>query len=462
METKQDGLSVLMLPWLAHGHISPFLELAKKLSTRNFHIYLCSTPINVSSIKEQLSEKSFPSIQLVELHLPSFPDLPPHHHTTKGLPPHLLPILKKAFEMAEPTISTLLKLLNPHLLIYDYFEPWLPALASAQDIPAIPFSVIGVVTCCFSQHRIKNLGVEFPFPSIYLDEHEIRRTIQLLQSLGTNTAAINELSSNIILMKTSREIEAKFIDYLSVLTERKLVPVEVLVQDPIDQNNHLEFIQWLNNKDPSSVVYVAFGSECYLTREEMEEIAHGLELSSINFIWPVNFPKGEKNRVDEALPRGFLDRVGDRGMVVEGWAPQKKILEHSSIGGFVCHCGWGSVIEGMRYRVPIIAMPVHLDQPLHARMAVDVGVAMEVKREKDGRLERGEVAKDARRSTEMEKRIGDSNGNRDSFYFGDRMNYGLMVRVEGLNKEASRAYAYLRASAWQWESDVLEDQNPLI
>ncbi|KAF8396484.1 hypothetical protein HHK36_018107 [Tetracentron sinense] len=97
--------------------------------------------------------------------------------------------------------------------------------------------------------------------------------------------------------------------------------------------------------------------------------------------------------IDEALPQGFLNRIGDRGMVVEGWAPQTKILEHSSIGGFVSHCGWSSTVEGMRYGVPIIALPIHLDQPLNARLATKIGVGMEVKREKDGRLERGEVAK---------------------------------------------------------------------
>ncbi|KAF8396465.1 hypothetical protein HHK36_018088 [Tetracentron sinense] len=372
METKQDGLSVLMLPWLAHGHISPFLELAKKLSKRNFHIYFCSTPITLSPIKEQLSEKSFPSIQLVELHLPAFPDLPPHHHTTKGLPPHLNPTLRKALDMAEPTISTLLKLLNPHLLICDLFQPWAPVLASAQNIPAILFYTTGAATFCYDNY--------------HLDDHEYRGLMDwFLKS--------TKKSSNIILMKTCREIEAKYIDYLSVLTEKKIVPVGVLVQDPIDENNHSEFIQWLSNKEQSSTVYVSFGSECFLSHEEMEEIAHGLELSSINFIWAVKFPMGEKIRIDEVLPQGFLDRVGDRGMVVEGWAPQAKILEHSSIGGFVSHCGWSSVVEGMRYGVPIIAMPLHGDQPLNAKLAAEIGVAMEVKREKDGRIERGEVAK---------------------------------------------------------------------
>lgn len=76
MRRESSTVHALMLPWLAHGHISPFLELGKRLSERNFHIYLCSTPVNLSSIKPKISEKYSSSIELVELHLPSLPDLP--------------------------------------------------------------------------------------------------------------------------------------------------------------------------------------------------------------------------------------------------------------------------------------------------------------------------------------------------------------------------------------------------
>ncbi|KAK7852317.1 beta-d-glucosyl crocetin beta-1 [Quercus suber] len=123
----------------------------------------------------------------------------------------------------------------------------------------------------------------------------------------------------------------------------------------------------------------------------MEEIAHGLELSKVDFIWIVRFPVGEKIKLGKALPEGFLERVGERGIVVEDWAPQAKILRHSSIGGFVSHCGWSSVIESIKFGVPIIAIPMQFEQPLNARVVEEVGVAMEVKRDRDGKLERVEL-----------------------------------------------------------------------
>ncbi|GFS43027.1 UDP-glucosyl transferase 72E1 [Actinidia rufa] len=117
-------------------------------------------------------------------------------------------------------------------------------------------------------------------------------------------------------------------------------------------------------EDEFSTVFVSFGSEYFLSKEEMEEVAHGLELSKLNFIWVVRFPFVEKIELQEALPKGFLDRLGNRGLVVEDWAPQAQILAHSSTGGFVSHCGWNSILESLKFGVPVIAMPMKYE-PAH-------------------------------------------------------------------------------------------------
>ncbi|GFZ14627.1 UDP-glucosyl transferase 72E1 [Actinidia rufa] len=217
---RESSIRVLMLPWLAHGHISPFLELAKSLSNRNFQIYLCSTPINLISIKQNLTQKTFTSIKLVEIPLPMLPDLPTHHHTTNGLPPHLMPTLKRAFDMSQPSFSNILDNIKPDLVIYDFLQPWAPQEALSRNIP----------------------------------------------------------------------------------------------------------------------------------------------------VW-------------------------ERGLIVEGWATQAQILAHPSTGGFLSHCGWSSIMEGIEYGVPIIAIPMHLDQPLNARLVEEVGVGLEVERDGNGRLDREEIAR---------------------------------------------------------------------
>ncbi|CAL5358933.1 hypothetical protein CsSME_00049024 [Camellia sinensis var. sinensis] len=398
MEAKQSTISIFMFPWLAHGHISPYLELAKKLSTRNFKIYLCSTPVNLTSIKRKLSEKYSNSIQLIELHVPPLPDLPPPYHTTKDLPPHLMPTLKKAFDSAEPIFSLLLKTHKPDLLIYDFLQPWAPVVAAEYGIPAVDFITSSATMTAFMHHLYKDPLITFPFPLIYLrdyDKVEVSHLLNPSKNLDKDKTRCFECldrSSEIVLIKTFKEVEGKYIDYLSGLVGKKIVPVP-LVQDCVDDNDESGIIGWLNKKERQSTVFVCFGTEYFLSEDEIEEIAYGLELSGVNFVWVVRFSMGANTSVEKAMPRGFVESVGERGMVVEGWAPQVKILLHPSIGGFVSHCGWSSVMEGMKFGSPIIAIPMHLDQPVNARLVEEIGVGMEAVRDKNGMLDRKNVAK---------------------------------------------------------------------
>ncbi|XP_010031469.2 UDP-glucosyltransferase 29 [Eucalyptus grandis] len=188
----------------------------------------------------------------------------------------------------------------------------------------------------------------------------------------------------------------------SILAKRigkEVVAVRPLNREPAGGNardDEGEIMGWLEGRERGSVVFVSFGSECFLSKEEMEEMARGLELASeeVGFVWVVRFPGGDGETVSlvEALPEGFLERTEDRGMVVQGWAPQAKILMHPSIGGFVSHCGWSSALEAIVFGVPIIAMPMHLDQPLNSKLVADLGIGVEVQRE-DGRFQGEDVAK---------------------------------------------------------------------
>ncbi|KAI3458899.1 hypothetical protein Pfo_015562 [Paulownia fortunei] len=378
-----------MFPWLAHGLISPFLELAKKLSDRNFDTYICSTSVNLTSINNKITEKDCLSIHLEELHLPdSFPELPPNYHTTNGLPLHLQSTLRKALKMAKLNFLNLLKTLQPDLLIHDILLSWARSVASLHNIPALPFFT-SVQPCA---------RIEFPFPAIRLTDYELSMACKTMESAQKEEKYPEDdqvQSDGIILMNSSREMEGKYMDYLSELINWEMIPVVALVQDPKiggdddDDDDDTGLIEWLGRKDELSSVFVSFGSEYFLKREEM---AYGLELSNVNFMWVIRAPKGEEMRVEELLPERFLERVQERGKIVGKWAPQAKILRHSSIGGFVSHCGWNSLMESINFEVPIIAMPMHLDQPFNAKLVVELGVGVEVLRDGNARLQREEIS----------------------------------------------------------------------
>ncbi|KAL5539466.1 hypothetical protein UlMin_043144 [Ulmus minor] len=371
------NFKLLMFPWFAHGHISPYLELSKKLAERNFHIYFCSTPVMLASIKPKLSEKYSQSIELVEFPLPKFPELPSHYHTTNGLPPHLRPSLEKAIDLASPNFSNILKDVNPDFLILDFLHDWAESQASSQSIPTIKFICTGAMVVSFASHHARNPGENFPFPEIYMTDYDMVKFRQASESYHDKIKDKSNLSSDLVLIKTFTEFEGKYMDYLSSLEGKKIMPVEV--------------IEWLKRKERSSVVFVSFGSECFLSKNHIKEIAHGLELSKVNFIWAIRFPKGERVKIEEALPNEFLKIVGDRGMVMEGWAPQGTILKSDRVGGFVSHCGWSSIMESIKFGVPIIAIPMQYDQPLNARLVEDIGVGLEVKRDNNGEIQGGEL-----------------------------------------------------------------------
>lgn len=371
-----------MLPWLAHGHISPFLELAKKLAQRNFTIFFCSTPIIVNPLRETTD----PSINFIDLHLPHSPELPPHYHTTKNLPSHLIPQLITASNAGKPSFVQHLDTLKPGLIVYDALQSWALATAHEQGIPACLFLTTAGAVCSFFSHLGISSNTSYPFPALNfpcLDwKAEARGLINIISS------------SDLILIKTSRELEGKYIDHFSELIKKPLAVTGPLVQEQQTRTTGPpEIMDWLSQKEPASVVLISFGSECFLSTEELSEIARGLEFSNIEFIWIIRFhPDDRHTSVDEALPVGFLQRTQNRGLVFENWAPQAEILRHSSIGGFMSHCGWNSTLEAIMAGVPIIAMPMRMDtdQPMNAKLAVEIGVAIEVFK-KDGKFRKEAV-----------------------------------------------------------------------
>ncbi|XP_047333004.1 beta-D-glucosyl crocetin beta-1,6-glucosyltransferase-like [Impatiens glandulifera] len=391
-----------MLPWLAYGHVSPYLELAKRLADRNFQIYLCSTPINLSSIKKRVTQKYSQSIKLIEFHIPSQPDLPdPSFHTTNGLPLHLNSVLKRAMEMASPSVTETIKTLKPDILIYDFEHQQALIEAASLGVPIVQFFIMSASILCNYFKAVLKPDVKIPLSSTNLratnywqrKRQEMLRQYTNDQGQSRDSVQPTRKATDTVLVKTFVELEGKYIEYGPKLFGIKIVPTGPLVQKPEeDGEDNKEVMEWLNKKEKSSTVFVSFGTEYFLSREEREEIARGLELSMVNFIWVLRFSIEDKISIEEALPNGFLTRVGDRGLVVEKLVPQARILGHPNVGGFVSHCGWGSTMEAMSFGIPIVAIPMSLDQPGNARLVEEMDVGLEVNRDDNGGLSGEEIA----------------------------------------------------------------------
>ncbi|KAL0453061.1 UNVERIFIED_CONTAM: Beta-D-glucosyl crocetin beta-1,6-glucosyltransferase [Sesamum latifolium] len=313
---RNQSIDVLMFPWLGYGHITPYLELAKKLTRRGFNIYLCSTPATFSCLDRKITKNLSQSIKLVPLLLPPLPDLPPELHTTNGLPSHLMPSLKEAFDSSVNGFSNILKQLKPDLLIYDVIEPWAPLVAKEHNIPAVEFITSSSTMTSFMFHCFRKPLIEFPFPNIYFRDYEyseLKRLLELDPTERDRASEGVERSCKIVLIKGVRDIEGKYIDYVTSLFGKKFVPVGPLVQEPILDEKYDEssgILSWLDMKERKSTVFVSFGSEYFLTKEDFDEIAYGLELSNINFIWVVRFPKVQMDCWRKHCQGGFLKGLG--------------------------------------------------------------------------------------------------------------------------------------------------------
>ncbi|KAI3675845.1 hypothetical protein L1987_85441 [Smallanthus sonchifolius] len=144
-------------------------------------------------------------------------------------------------------------------------------------------------------------------------------------------------------------------------------------------------IDWLDTKDPDSVVYVNFGSITIMTKEQLTEFGWGLANSKKDFLW---ITRPDIVGGDEAMmPPEFVEETKGRGMVTS-WCPQEEVLKHEAIGGFLTHSGWNSTLEGISCGVPVLCWPFFAEQQTNCRYScVEWGIGMEI----DTNVKREEV-----------------------------------------------------------------------
>ncbi|XP_073299670.1 crocetin glucosyltransferase, chloroplastic-like [Primulina huaijiensis] len=150
-----------------------------------------------------------------------------------------------------------------------------------------------------------------------------------------------------------------------------------------------DYIEWLNSKPDSSVVYVSFGSLLNLPKSQMEEIARGLLDSKRPFLWVIRAKQDDNIEEDEKL--SCMEELGSLGKIVP-WCSQLEVLTHKSLGCFVTHCGWNSTLESLSCGVPMVAFPQWTDQGTNAKLIEDVWkVGVRVKVNENGVVESDEI-----------------------------------------------------------------------
>ncbi|KAJ8491154.1 hypothetical protein OPV22_012875 [Ensete ventricosum] len=117
----ESSLHVVVFPWLAFGHLIPFLELSKCIAKRGHHVSFLSTPRNIRRLPK-LPPSLAPSIDFVPIPLPPCEGLPDGVEATSDLPQEKVKYLNKAFDGLEQSVAEFLVRTSPKpsRIIHDY------------------------------------------------------------------------------------------------------------------------------------------------------------------------------------------------------------------------------------------------------------------------------------------------------------------------------------------------------
>eukprot|EP00252_Welwitschia_mirabilis_P012661 TRINITY_DN2799_c0_g1_i2.p1 TRINITY_DN2799_c0_g1~~TRINITY_DN2799_c0_g1_i2.p1 ORF type:complete len:441 (+),score=12.87 TRINITY_DN2799_c0_g1_i2:159-1481(+) len=394
---------VAVIPFLAHGHMVPLTQLCVKLSALDgVSVTVISTPANVPTITSVLGAHEN-LLDVVAIPFPQVEGLPRGIESTRHAQnPRHLSLLWDALLMMREPIEETLQALTPDCLIMDLA---LSPLELQVSVPVLDFFVFGAASVGFLSNS--DLGpsenADLPFPSEKVFQNYFRKI-----SKSTDDPAQTERSEKFkshirnaffsaILINSCNELEGNFIEYLEKRYRRPVIAVGPLLARATTRategdTNDQQIMSWVARHDPASVIYVAFGSEYQPADEEdmedLRELGKGLAESGVPFVWAIG-------KVRKALLDAF---ESENGMIIEGWVPQRELLGHGSVGGFMSHCGWNSVMESVEAKLPMVAVPMQFEQGINARLISGVmKLGVEVERAEDGRVRREEVKRAVRK-----------------------------------------------------------------
>ncbi|XP_020098472.1 anthocyanidin 5,3-O-glucosyltransferase-like [Ananas comosus] len=398
-ETEKKS-SLVLYPSKGMGHLVSMIELAKLFARHGLSatVVIVDSPYNTGATAPFLSSASSSTDPSVSFHR-----LPPAQLAPSPSPhPEVL-----AFDLlrrSNPALLSFLRSLSPspRALVLDFFCTDALDVAAELALPAYFFFTSGASALAVFLHLpmlharsakcFRELGAEPlrvpgvpPLPADHMPLPILDRADEAYEGFLGHSRRLARCAG--IVVNTSRSLEPRAVDALIAAGlcvpdhERPRPTPPVYCVGPLVKSSDgargrgEECLAWLDAQPKASVVFLCFGSVGRFSAAQLKELAKGIEKSGHRFLWVVRSPPSDDNDdpekrflpppepdLEKLLPEGFSCRTRERGMVVQSWAPQREVLAHESVGGFVTHCGWNSVLEAICSGVPMIAWPLYAEQ----------------------------------------------------------------------------------------------------
>ncbi|KAL7003512.1 hypothetical protein U1Q18_004666 [Sarracenia purpurea var. burkii] len=431
--------AIILYPSGGMGHLVPMVELGKLILTHNpsfsIIILIPSAPFDTGSTASYIRRISAINTPIVFHHLPT---VSPPSNSSSNSAELLFELLRLNNNNLHRALHTISQKSRLKAAVIDFFCNASFEVFTSLNIPTYyyftssAFSISIVLSIPFYHQtileRIKDRStcIEFPgvppiptsdLPELFFDPDGIG--YKSFFSTGIQMAKSSGIIANTFCACGPRAIKAISDGLCTPNSPVPLVnyigPV-IATGDQTSGDKH-ECLNWLDLQPSRSVVFLCFGSMGTFKAEQLNDMAIGLEKSGQRFLWVVRSPpiapridgdtKGflapPEPDLDGLLPEGFLDRTRGRGMVVKSWAPQVAVLSHDSVGGFVTHCGWNSILEAVCGGVPMVAWPLYAEQKMNKVFLVEeMKVALELNKSGDGFVSAAELEKKVRELMDSE------------------------------------------------------------
>ena len=379
---------VVLFPFMAKGHTLPLLHLATALTAhhKSLRVTVVTTPANLAFVRSHVPS----SVRLAVLPFPSLPPLPAGVESTDALPsPSLHPTFRRATALLREPFAALMASLSspPLVLVSDSFLGFTCRVAADAGVRRVVFYGMS----CFStalgksaimgplpsgagrggSFRVPRMPEHLKFTAAEVPPGAVAKTTDH-EVPSTNVVVDNEeeesdASSWGVLVNSFAELDE---DYVAILESFYQPGARAWLVGPLflaaaagelDEQDPEGCLRWLDDQS-EPVVYVSFGTQAHIADDQLGELARGLAQSGHPFLWAV--------RSETWSPPA--DVLGPHGRVVRGWVPQRRVLAHRAVGGFVSHCGWNSVMESLAAGKPVLAWPMMAEQPANAKHVADI------------------------------------------------------------------------------------------